>query len=100
MKEEKRIYEYLDFSCDFLEDEELDCSDELFLKNGFSFDKNFLKSKIEQLCDLEKKVIKMYYGIDCFLKKSFEQIAYELDLTIEEVKSLHLKALRNLRNYS
>lgn len=56
-------------------------------------EKEFLKSRLEKLNEVQKKVIEMYY----FEEKKFKEIGKILDLTESRVSQIHKKAIFQLK---
>ena len=59
-----------------------------------------LREILDSLGELERKVVEMRFGLKDGRDKTVEEVADELGLKPERVRSLEAKALRNLRHPS
>ena len=83
---------------DVLESKTLGSTDEsMEYTNSLSIE---IERVLSSLCEREKQIIKMFFGISIAHPMSLEQIGEELDLTRERVRQIKELAIRKLRNSS
>ena len=59
--------------------------------------KDIIKRMMSKLSYRHKIVMEMYYGLNGGEPKTFEEIAYTLDLTRERIRQIHIKCLTSLK---
>lgn len=57
-----------------------------------------LREAVEDLPEMEKRVIKMAYSLDEDNNDTYETLALEYDVSIDEIYAAQTRALRRLRN--
>ena len=56
-----------------------------------------LATILDELNDREERVIRLRYGLDDGISRSYEEIAKEFNLTRERIRQIEAKALKKLR---
>jgi len=82
---------------DIIPDDQMDPPDEVQYEQSFQTE---LKQALDTLPEREKKIIKLYFGIDKERPATLEEIGGIFDLTRERIRQIKERAIRQLRHIS
>lgn len=85
------------FFLDIIEDEDAVSPDSELMDDSLRFE---LHDVLNSLTERERKIIKMYYGLENYSRMTLEEIGEEVKLTRERVRQIKEKGIRKLRHIS
>ncbi|MBF0433245.1 MAG: RNA polymerase sigma factor RpoD/SigA [Fibrobacteria bacterium] len=82
---------------DIIKDKKCDAPDELAVLHSRN---EFLERKLNELDEIERRVLKMYFGIEYTDKLSLKDIGEVIGLSKERIRQIKEEALKNLRRFA